>query len=150
MVITTTLSVYYLPKLSSLKNPLLLRYEIFKTCQIVIPIALLCSFIIYSSRDLLILMLFDEQFEQMEQLFFWQMVGDSLKISSWLFGYVLTAKAMVGLYVLSELIFSGVFYLVTVYFTSQYGLEGVSIAHAFTYLLHLFFMVLILKLKRII
>ena len=72
----------------------------------------------------------------MESLFAWQMVGDTLKIGSWILSYLMLSKAMMKLFIASEIIFAGIFYVLTVIFTKMIGLEGVALAHAINYLIY--------------
>lgn len=136
MLVTTTLSVYYLPKLSELKDASEIISEIIQGYRIILPVAAVSGLMIYLLRDLIIRILFTEDFEPMKQLFAWQMVGDTLKIGSWILAYLMLGKAMTKLFIVSEIIFSGLFYGLTVIFTEILGLEGVALAHAINYLIY--------------
>ncbi|MCR8913713.1 O-antigen translocase [Marinobacter panjinensis] len=136
MLVTTTLSVYYLPKLSELKDASEISNEIIQGYRIILPVAAVSGLTIYLLRDLIIRILFTEDFEPMKQLFAWQMVGDTLKIGSWILAYLMLGKAMTKLFIVSEIVFSGLFYGLTVIFTTTLGLEGVALAHAINYLIY--------------
>ena len=150
MLISTTLSVYYLPRLSELKTREDIRNEIISGYRLILPATLVFSLSIYLLRDLVIINLFSPEFQPMSVLFFWQLLGDTLKIASWLMGFILIAKAMLGTYIFSEIAFSIIFYVLIVYFSELFGLKGTAIAHASTYALHLFFISATLKCKSII
>ncbi|MDM8349797.1 O-antigen translocase [Pseudomonas sp. sp1636] len=150
MLVTAPLGVYYLPKLSELQGSADIKREILQGYKIILPVVAACGLVIYLLRDFIIRVLFSAEFAQMEVLFAWQMVGDTLKIGSWLLGYVLTAKALLGLYVISEITFSA-FFFVIVYFTAQYfGVESVAIAHAINYFAHFLFMFAALRFNKVI
>lgn len=149
MVVTTTLSVYYLPKLSGLKDYKDIKKEIVQGYKIILPIAALCGVIIYWLRDFIIALLFSREFIPMRELFAWQMLGDTLKIGSWILGYVLTARAFVGLFIVSEIMFSLLFYGLVWFLSGAVGLEGASMAHAINYLLHFLFMYFALRVKGV-
>jgi len=140
MLVTTTLSVYYLPKLSELQDPADIKKEILQGYKIILPVAAACGLIIYLLRDFIIRVLFTAEFAEMEVLFGWQMVGDTLKIGSWILAYLMLGKAMMKLFILSEIGFAASFYGLTFYFTSVLGLEGVSVAHAVNYFFYWFLM----------
>lgn len=140
MLVTTTLSVYYLPKLSELQDPADIRKEILQGYKIILPVAAACGLVIYLLRDFIIRVLFTAEFAQMEVLFGWQLVGDTLKIGSWILAYLMLGKAMVKLFILSEIGFAALFYGLTYYFTGILGLEGVSCAHAVNYFMYWFLM----------
>jgi len=137
MLVTTTLSVYYLPKLSELREPKEIRKEILQGYKIILPVAAFCSLVIYLARDLMISLLFTPEFAAMEVLFAWQLVGDTLKIGSWIIAYLMLSKAMTKLFIVSEVFFAILFWILTTSFTSYFGLIGVSIAHFVNYLLYL-------------
>ena len=104
--------------------------------KIILPAAAVFSLAIYLLRDFIVSVLFTGEFSEMETLFAWQMVGDTLKIGSWILAYLMLGKAMVKLYFFSELIFAALFYFLTVTLTDQFNLKGVAIAHALNYLIY--------------
>jgi PST family polysaccharide transporter len=82
LLVTTTLSTYYLPKLSSIQKQSELRKEIFNGYKITLPIVLAGCIIVYLFRTFIIKLLFTSSFLEMEQLFFFQMLGDFIKIAA--------------------------------------------------------------------
>ena len=136
MLVTTTLSVYYLPRLSELKKTSDIRREIIQGYKIILPLAIVCGFAIYLLRDFIIRLLFSVEFLPMESLFAWQLVGDTLKIGGWILAYLMLSKAMIQLFITSEVVFSASFYGLTIVFTNRFGLEGVSMAHSVNYFLY--------------
>lgn len=87
MVITTSFSIYYLPRLSEIKEISELRYEIFKCYKVIIPILLSGLTLVYLLRHFVVMILFSPDFYPMESLFIWQLLGDFFKISSWLLAF---------------------------------------------------------------
>ena len=136
MLVTTTLSLYYLPKLSELKDPKEIKAEILQGYKIILPVAAACGLVIYLLRDFIIGVLFTSDFIPMRDLFAWQMVGDTLKIGSWILAYLMLGKAMMKLFIASEIVFAAGFYGWTYFLTGIYGLEGVTIAHAINYAIY--------------
>lgn len=136
MLVTTTLSLYYLPKLSELKDPKEIKAEILQGYKIILPVAAACGLVIYLLRDFIIGVLFTSDFIPMRDLFAWQMVGDTLKIGSWILAYLMLGKAMMKLFIASEIVFAAGFYAWTYFLTGMYGLEGVTIAHAINYAIY--------------
>lgn len=150
MLVTTTLSVYYLPKLSELKDSTAIKNEIINGYKIIFPVAAVCGLSIYLARDFIIRILFSAEFAGMETLFAWQMVGDTLKIGSWILAYVLTAKALFKTFIVSEIMYSLVFLGLVYYLTDFFGIESLSIAHTLSYVFYFAFIFIALKLKKII
>jgi PST family polysaccharide transporter len=140
MLVTTTLGIYYLPRLSELKDPVLIRQEIIQGYKLILPVAAFFGLVLYISRDLVIRILFSVEFQEMEVLFAWQMIGDTLKIGSWILSFLMLAKAMTKLFLLTQVLFHSGFYTLTVLLTSVYGLQGVAIAHASCYFIFFIFL----------
>jgi PST family polysaccharide transporter len=136
LLVTTTLSVYYLPRLSELKKVSEIKNEVIQGYKIILPIAATSGVIIYILRDFIITTLFTQEFLPMRELFAWQMIGDTLKIASWILAYVMLGEAMVRLFILTEILFSASFLILTYMFTSFYGVEGVVIAHSVNYFIY--------------
>lgn len=141
MFVTTSLSVYYLPRLSEIKEDSELRHEIFNGYKIILPTVAAIAFIVFLIREPIIHILFTDKFIQMKDLFAFQLIGDFLKIATWLLGFIMIAKSMTRWVIFVEVFFSLSFVLLTIFFTSNNGLIGVTYAFALNYLLCLFFMV---------
>lgn len=137
MVITTALSTYYLPKLSELKEKKKIREELITGYKTVVPIVLFLSFSMYCMKGFIVNILFTEDFYPMLILFKWQLIGDVIKIISWLVSYLMIAKKMTRKFISTEILFSLIFVTLTVYFVDIYGLVGVTYAYATNYLLYL-------------
>lgn len=140
MLITTTLSVYYLPKLSSIQDKGELRTELLYGYKIIMPIVIIMALGIYLFRDLIIEILFTKEFSPMAELFLYQLIGDVIKIAAWLLGFIMVAKAMTKLFILSEIFFVFSFVGFVVLFVDMYGLIGVTIAFMANYFIYMIFL----------
>ncbi|MEE9337053.1 MAG: O-antigen translocase [Methylococcaceae bacterium] len=138
MVVTMTLSVYYLPKLSGLKNQCSIKNEIKYGQRIIIPFVLASSLLVFFMRDLIILVLFNDDFSEMRELFAFQLLGDVLKISSWLYSYILIAKSKVKAFVIFEIMFNFVFVFLVLMLVKKFGVIGATYAFFISYILYLF------------
>jgi PST family polysaccharide transporter len=145
MVITTTLAVYYLPRLAEIRTAQELKTEIFKVYRYVMPIVVAVAVLIYSIRDFIIETLFTPDFLPMRELFQWQLTGDFLKIGSWILSYVMLGRAMVKLFIFTEIFFSATFLLLTWHFVEIYGLVGVAIAYTTNYFCYWIFIAIALR-----
>lgn len=143
MLVTTTLSVYYLPRLSELKEPAAIRHEIIQVYKVILPVAAVCGLIIYLARDLIIRLLFSADFAKMEVLFAWQMAGDTLKIGGWILAFLMLGKAMVKAFMFSEVFFAISFYFFVVFFSSFMGLQGAAVAHFVNYFFYWIFVAVV-------
>lgn len=140
MLITTTMGLYYLPRIAEIDTASEMKSEIVKVSLFVIPITIIGALAIFIMRDYVISVLFTESFYLMRNLFAWQLLGDVLKVVAWILGYVLLGRAMTKLFVISEILSSVLFYTAAKFFIDNFGLQGVSIAHAVNYLLFLLFL----------
>jgi len=145
MLITTTLSIYYLPKLSSIQDKTELRKEIIYGYKIIMPIVIAMAAGVYIFRDFIIKLIFTKDFLPMRELFLYQLIGDVIKITSWLLGYIMVAKAMTRLFVISEVIFVFSFVGLGVLFIKIFGLIGITIAFMVNYLLYMIFLLFALR-----
>jgi PST family polysaccharide transporter len=91
MIITTSLGVYYLPRLSEIQDNNELKKEIFHGYKIIIPIVLMMSLMIFLLKEYIVLIAFSDKFMPMMELFKWQLIGDVIKIASWLLAYLMLA-----------------------------------------------------------
>ncbi len=133
MLVTTTLSVYYLPRLSELTDIKEIKKEVYLGYKFIFPLAVIGGSIVYLLKDWIIPLLFSTDFLPMRELFLWQMIGDSLKIGSWILAYLMLSKAMTQLYIITEIIFALTSVLLTYICTQLIGFEGVSVAHIINY-----------------
>ena len=136
MLVTTTLGVYYLPRLSELQDSKEIKQEILQGYRIILPVAVACAGGIYLLRDTIVTLLFSAEFAPMTDLFAWQMVGDTLKIGSWILAFLMLGKAMTKLYVITEITFAALFFFLTTTLVRAFGIEGAAMAHAANYLLY--------------
>lgn len=136
MMVTTTLGVYYLPRLSELRTYTEIKKEVFLGYKFVFPLAVLGGVIVFLLKDWVINLLFTAQFLPMRELFLWQLIGDSLKIGSWILAYLMLSKAMTRLFITTEIIFAITSVALTYFCTQLFGFEGVSIAHMLNYALY--------------
>ncbi len=145
MVITTSLSIYYLPRLAEIKDKSELRKEILQTYKIVMPIVTVLAVAIWLFKDFIIYVLFTEEFLPMKSLFLYQLIGDVFKIAAWLLALIMVAKAMTRYYVAMEIIFSVIYVISSIFFIKVYGLIGSTISFAFTYFISLFILIYVFR-----
>jgi len=144
-IITTTLGIYYLPRLSEIKENKELRREILKGYKFLLPLAIVSSLVIYLLRGFIIDVLFAPSFQPMKQLFLFQLLGNVFKIASWLLAFLMLAKAMTKTFIITEIVFGLAFYGLTVLFLDKYGTIGVTMAYCLNYFVYLIVMVFIFR-----
>ncbi len=145
MVVTTSFSVYYLPRLSELTDKKELRAEIFRSYKVIVPCLLGGFALIYFLRFFVIRLLFTQDFLPMENLFIWQLAGDFFKITSWLLAFLMVAKAMTRWFITTEIGFSLLFVGLGFLFMQWNGLVGITQAYLVNYFLYLAMMACIFR-----
>ncbi len=147
-VLTMALSVYYLPKLASLKSADEIKSEINSVVLFVFPVIVLAALLIYFLRDYVIAILFTPEFLPARDLFAIQLAGDVIKVISWLYAYPMLAKKATKYFISTEIFFGVTWVLLSVYFIEKYGVSGANIAYVVNYIMY--FLVVFFNLKRVI
>lgn len=145
MLVTTSLSVYYLPRLSEIQDNGELKKEVFNGYKIIMPIVIVVSILIFLLKEYIVLIAFSDKFMPMMELFAWQLIGDVIKIASWLLAYLMLAKAMTKVFIYTEVGFSALFVLLSIYFINTFGLIGITYAFSLNYFLYLIMMIFIFR-----
>lgn len=150
MVVTVPLSVYYLPKLSEINDKKLLVKEILSGYKLVLPVVVASAFFIYMFRTFIISILFTSEFHSMSSLMGWQLLGDIMKLGSWLLSYIMLSKALTRTYIITEILSSSFFYASVHYLCNLNGLIGVTQAYFLTYFCYWILMIIVITryLKR--
>jgi|TARA_B110000908_G_scaffold85881_1_gene102649 PST family polysaccharide transporter len=144
-VITFSLSIYYLPKLSSVNDKQTLKKEIFKGYKLLLPVVFVLSILMYLFRDLIILILFSKEFNPVRDLFLYQLIGDVLKIASWLLSFMMIAKAMTKEFLITEVVSISLFLILSLCFFNNYGILGLTYAYAINYAIYLIMMIVLFR-----
>jgi len=145
MFITSSLGVYYLPRLAEINNNRELRKEIFSTSKIVLPIVAIIALLIFLLKEPLMYILFTEKFKPMLPLFKYQLLGDVIKIACWLISYQMAAKAMIKLWIFSEVFFSIIFITLSIFLIDAIGIQGATIAFCINYSLYFIFLLFVFR-----
>lgn len=139
LFITMAISVYYLPKLSSISNQMLFVAEIKTAYKYLLPVVMVAALFIYMMRDFITTLLFSDQFSGSLYLYAPQLFGDVIKIASFILSFIMLAKAMTKTFLLSEVLFS-IMYVCWVYIlTRSFGLVGAMYAFVVNYAIYFVF-----------
>ncbi|MEH0760279.1 O-antigen translocase [Vibrio sp. 16] len=129
LVLTTILSTYLLPKLSSIQEVEKLDTELIRVMKLIIPVSVLFALFIFVTKGILVNLLFDDSFQGILPLFKWQLIGDVVKIASWVLSYLMLAKSMTKVYVYSEVFFGVLLLTLSHILLDSHGLEGITLAY---------------------
>lgn len=132
-VIVSALSLYLMPHLSSIRDELEFRREVFAVSLKVATATALIAGTIYLTRDLVILIVFTKQFEAMRGLFQYQLFGDILMVACWPMRMGLTIRLKVRQYLTIEIVNAALFIFGTYFLLSHLGVAGAPVAYAIGY-----------------
>jgi PST family polysaccharide transporter len=136
LLLTSTLSVYFLPRFSEIRTGLELRREVRHGYAFVLPVAVASSGLLYWLREPLIRALLSHEFLPLVDVLGWQLVGDVLKIGSWLMAFTMVSHARTQAFIVTEVLFTTLFVVATMELSSVWGLRGAAFAYAMTYALY--------------
>jgi O-antigen/teichoic acid export membrane protein len=137
LFVNTLLTLYYYPKLVQAKTNEETKSVFWSFYKNVLPLFAVGLFVIYLFRSIIIKILFTQNFEPVSDLFLWQLVGDFLKVASWILGFQFFAKKMTKAFIVTEILSLLILYFSSIYFINIFKTEGIVIAHAFTYGMYL-------------
>ena len=143
----SSISLYYLPKLTQATSVLEIRQVIFWGLKFMMLLGVPFLVLLFIFGNQLIPLLYDEDFLQTLFLLKWEVLGTLFKLFSFVISFLMIAKKMTKTFVLSEL-FSGLLFLtLSLVLIRCFGLEGASMAYAFTYFLYLIWAILFFNKK---
>ena len=141
MFISSILSVYFFPKLAFARSDKATK-NVFRSYYLgIMPLFALGLGILYLLRSFIVHMLFTPEFLPVTALFAWQLVGDVFKAASLILGYQFFAKKLTVAFIVTELLSLSLLYVLSSLLIESHGIEGVVMAHAFTYFVYLLVLV---------
>ena len=136
LLLTSTLSVYFLPRFSEIRVGSELRHEVFKGYAFVLPVVVLSACLLYALRQPLIAALLSRDFMPLADVLGFQLMGDVLKIGSWVVAFTMISHARTRAFVVTEILFTALLVVASIYLTQRHGLKGSAAAYALTYALY--------------
>lgn len=137
LFVSTILAVYFLPKLSGAKNNGETKIIFWSYYKSILPLFIVGLTFIYALRFFIVELLFTKEFLPVASMFFWQLIGDVLKVAFLILGYQFFAKKLTVAFIISELASLAVLYFLSVYLISFLGIQGVLIAQVLDNLVYL-------------
>ena len=138
-VLTSAFGFYLLPTFSKLYTKYL-RKEIFNIWKITIPISIVAGTTLIFLRNFFINLVYTEEFLIISGLLIFQVLGDIVKINSWILGNLILAKVHVKTFIGVQIGWSVIFFSLSYLLSQRVGFIGIAIAYFITYLLHFIFM----------
>ncbi|EFP96985.1 LPS biosynthesis protein [Vibrio caribbeanicus] len=138
VLISSALSVYLIPKISNMKDGKCIKRLVYHFVGIVSLVSIAGMFAIYSMREYIIVILFDDTFEEMASLFLYQLPGDFFKIISWVFAFSMLGLGSVKKMLILEVIFSLTYVVLSILGVNVLGVKGAVVAYSINYVLYFF------------
>ncbi|MCK9688351.1 O-antigen translocase [Scleromatobacter humisilvae] len=136
LLLTSTLSVYFLPRFAEIQDAGELRRELKRGLAFVIPLVLCTSGLLFFGRNQIVRLMLSDRFLPMLDAFGPQLLGDILKVVSLVPAYTMLSHGQTRVYVVTEILFSAVLAGLTVWFSQTMGLRGAALGYAATYALY--------------
>ena len=144
-VITIALTTYYLPQLSKLNSYDDIIREIQRTSLAIMPIVLISALLDYFTRDYLLVLLFTKEFDSARDLFFWQLIGDVIKILSWMLAFPMISRGATKWYLFSEIFFGLLLIMLARALIPIYGVQGANYSYIINYTIYFIFVLFNIK-----
>lgn len=141
MFSSTILTVYFFPKLAVAKDSLETKKVFWTYYKSILPLFIIGLACVYFLRYFIIELLFTKAFMPVTGLFFWQLLGDVLKVISLILGFQFLAKKLTLAFILSEIFSLTVLYFASNFLISVYGIQGIVMAQAFGNFIYLLVLV---------
>lgn len=133
MLLTTTLTLYFLPRFAEIREGSALRAEVSKGYRHVLPLVLASAAAIFLFREPLIAALLSRQFLPMADALAWNLLGDIMKIGGWISAFTMISHARTRLYVASEIAFGILLAGSVLLLSGPFGLTGAAVGYLLTY-----------------
>jgi PST family polysaccharide transporter len=133
MLLTSTLVAYFLPRFSELPAGPPLRREVLRAYRFVVPLVITTAVAIFLLRVPMVRGMLTAEFLPLTEALGWQLIGDGIKVCSWVAGYTMISHARVALFISTEIVFTLLLVGTTMVGAAIDGLRGTSIAYAATY-----------------
>jgi len=143
MFVHSLMTLYFLPRFAEIDSKKEFRKEIFNFYKKVMPIIGLGLIVIYLLKPFIVAIFLTDEFETVQGLFGWQLLGDFVKVLSVVITYQFIAKKMYLHFIITELFLVIVLYLTSIYFVDMFGVKGANIAHFASYVMYYIIILLI-------
>ena len=145
MIFSSGLSLYYMPKLASLKTDNEFKDELKSYFKVFVPLFVIMLIVVFLFKGFMIDLAFTPAFSRIKEVLIWQLLGDLLRIMTLAFGYQIVAKAMIKKYLIIEITFNLLYLFLSYYLVRISSFEGALQAYFFA---NLFLLVLIFYIFR--
>ena len=129
LIFNTGLSMYYMPKLASLKTDSEFKMELKSYFKTLVPLFIGMILVILILKSYIIQLAFTEEFNKINSILIWQLLGDFFRIMTLAFGFQILVKSMLKKYFIIEFVFNFSFLILAYLLIPSRSSEGVVQAY---------------------
>ena len=145
MVFSTALfSLYVIPKFAKITTCLDFKTEVLHIYKTLLPLFGVGMLLIFVFRDFVVQLIYPN-FEGMEPLFKWQLLGDFVRLAAVVVAHQFLAKKMIRSFIASEIVSMILFFGLSLILIPIFGTEGVVMAHFVRYVIYFGFVLLLIQ-----
>lgn len=149
MVFSSGLSLYYMPKLASLKTDLEFKAELKSYFTTLVPLFFIMLISVFLLKKVILNIAFTSEFDKIESILIWQLAGDFFRIMTLAFGFQILVKTMMKRYFIIEIAFNFTFLVLSYFLVKLSATEGALQAY-FCANVFCFIIVLVMFKKQLI
>lgn len=135
ILFSSGLSLYYMPKLASLKTDDEFRVELKSYFIVFVPLFIIMLITVFLFKGIIINVAFTSEFSKIKEVLIWQLLGDLLRVMTLAFGYQIVVKAMIKKYFILEIVFNLLYLFLSFYLVRIFSFEGALRAYFFANLI---------------
>ena len=145
MVFSTALfSLYVIPKFAKITTGLDFKTEVLHIYKTLLPLFGVGMLLIFVFRDFVVQLIYPN-FEGMEPLFKWQLLGDFVRLAAVVVAHQFLAKKMIRSFIASEIVSMILFFGLSLILIPIFGTEGVVMSHFVRYVIYFGFVLLLIQ-----
>lgn len=137
-VITGIFSMYFFPLVSSLNEKDEIVREVKRLLLMGVPALAIAFSVVFAFKSEIIPLVYSPDFSTAADFMVFQLTGDLLRSVGMVFAYVLLARSQLKSYAVSELSFTVVYVVLSVWLGGLYAMTGVFAAYVVSYLFFIF------------
>ncbi len=141
LLATMSFSFYFLPTFSGITSAKKIKQEVINAYKILAPLLLIGGVMLYALRRPVVTVLFSPEFNGMTEILNWQILGDAIRVLTWVVSILIIAKEKVTIYIGSEVISALSQIGFTYYFLITMGIEGSTFAYFMENIISFFIMI---------
>lgn len=139
------LSLYYMPKLASLKTDAEFKSELKEYFKWLVPLFIILIVLVFVMKEFILKIAFTSEFDSVKNLLIWQLLGDLIRIMSLAFGFQIVVKTMMKRYFFIEIIFNLTYLLLSFYLIKIFAEEGALQAYFYANVVSLLSMIFMFR-----